>query len=489
MAELQKKDFIDGSTLNKSSVGQFSGKTRIDIVGLKIKKGLPFYKGSSINGQKVYGQDLIGSDGKKPSMKNWPYTLVYGQSKTAPAKSFKSEKITKFFKDEDFGGGGSRAKQADNTGPTESGCAYYCSLAFNVIKRKLKKEDATKVNLNKAASYVQATSSLSDFLKNGPEDWHEENVYINTANAVYEKFGKKFKGTVYCHRGSKFMTKLYDAFKKAKKLDEVEDKLAPGSFNNDKWNPGDIWLSTYNTSSDPLEECRNLVDLKKCVIKFAGMDGNETETKLLAVSLKKPGNPKKAVFKEYNTKTRTNYKDGSVSYDGFSFGKTGDFFSSNDVYLYMGKQDVQFRAFNTTSGWQGNIIGTGALGGKIGGGNINFYMKKAGLKSISASTTDFKETTTGMLKQKDYELLFDLYQKYFSKQAVKSPVPMIESFKAFEKERKAKDTNFTWQKLMGMRMIDEIESAKPSAQKKVATEILRYAASNTDISTYFIKIE
>jgi len=201
MAELQKKDFIDGSTLNKSSVGQFSGKTRIDIVGLKIKKGLPFYKGSSINGQKVYGQDLIGSDGKKPSMKNWPYTLVYGQSKTAPAKSFKSEKITKFFKDEDFGGGGSRAKQADNTGPTESGCAYYCSLAFNVKKGLLKKEDCSKANLKKAAAFVKATSTLDHFLKNGPDDWHEENVYINTANAVYEKFKNKFNGTVYCHRG------------------------------------------------------------------------------------------------------------------------------------------------------------------------------------------------------------------------------------------------------------------------------------------------
>lgn len=489
MAELQKKDFIDGSTLNKSSVGQFSGKTRIDIVGLKIKKGLPFYKGSSINGQKVYGQDLIGSDGKKPSMKNWPYTLVYGQSKTAPAKSFKSEKITKFFKDEDFGGGGSRAKQADNTGPTESGCAYYCSLAFNVKKGLLKKEDCSKANLKKAAAFVKATSTLDHFLKNGPDDWHEENVYINTANAVYEKFKNKFNGTVYCHRGSKFMTDLYDAFKKAKKLDEKEDQLAPGSFNNDKWNPGDIWLSTYAVNEKPLEECRNLIDLKKCVIKFAGMDGNETETKLLAVSLKKPGNPKKALLKEYNTKTRTNYKDGSVSYDGFSYGKTGDFFSSNDVYLYMGKQDVQFRAFNTTSGWQGNIIGTGALGGKIGGGNIDFYMKKAGMKSISAKPNEFKETTTGMLKPKDYELLFELYKKYFSKQSVKSPVPKIDSFTTFKKNIKEKGSNFAWQKLMGMRMIDEIESSKPKSQKIVATEILRYAASNTEISTYFIKIE
>ena len=134
------------------------------------------------------------------------------------------------------------------------------------------------------------------------------------------------------------MNKLYEAFNKAKKLDEKEDRLAPGSFNNDKWNPGDIWLSSYSTSSDPLKECRNLSDLKKCVIRFAGKDGNQEKTELLAVSLKKPGDPKKAKVKEFNTKTRTNYKDGEVSYDGFSYGKTGDFLNlMTFIYIWVDK--------------------------------------------------------------------------------------------------------------------------------------------------------
>ena len=94
-----------------------------------------------------------------------------------------------------------------------------------------------------------------------------------------------------------------------------------------------------------------------------------------------------------------------------------------------------------------------------------------------------------MLKKQDYQLLFDLYTKYYKKQSKKSPVDLITDFGKFERLRKAKGTHFAWQKLMGMRLVDAIESAAVSKRKIVATEILRYAASNTDISTYFIKIE
>ena len=242
-----------------------------------------------------------------------------------------------------------------------------------------------------------------------------------------------------------------------------------------------------------MKECRNFAELKQCVLEYAGADGRKDKTELLAVSLKKPGNPNKALLNEYNTKTRSNYKKGEVTYDGFSFGKTGDFFSSNDVYLYMGGKDVQFRAFNTTTGWQGNIIGTGALGGKIGGGNIDYYLVNSGISSISARPGgEFKETTTGMLKPQDYKLLHQLYMSYFAKQSRKvdpKKFDFIDDFGAFEKMRKSKGNNFAWQKLMGMRLINALETSTRPKRNNVATEIIRYAASNTDISTYFIKVE
>ena len=145
-------------------------------------------------------------------------------------------------------------------------------------------------------------------------------------------------------------------------------------------------------SDQPLKSYLTLPELKQAVLEGAGEDGRTIQTKILGVSLKKPGNSKKAILEKYNTKDRSNYKDGSVSYNGFTYGKKGDFFSSADVYFYIGGKEVKFRAFNTTRNWQGNIIGTGALGGKVGGGNIDYFLKKSKLKSISKSTNRWNET-------------------------------------------------------------------------------------------------
>ena len=286
------------------------------------------------------------------------------------------------------------------------------------------------------------------------------------------------------------MNNLYEAFKSAKKLDVKEDNLAPGSFNNDKWNPGDIWLSTFNPNSQPLKNCRNFTELKQCVLDFSGQNGRDPKTELLAVSLKKPGDSKKAILNEYNTKTRTNYKKGEVKYDGFSYGKTGNFFSSNDVYIYVGGKSVQFRAFNTSKSWQGNIIGSGALGGKIGGGNIDYYLRQSGIGTLGPRN-GFQEVLTSQLKSTDYKLLYSLYVKYWAKQSKVQykTFPLISSFATFEKMRKETGTYFAWQKLMSMRMIDLIQSASKAKANFFATELVRYAASNTDISTYFIKVE
>jgi len=59
----------------------------------------------------------------------------------------------------------------------------------------------------------------------------------------------------------------------------------------------------------------------------------------------------------------------------------------------------------------------------------------------------------------------------------------------FKKDLGEKGGVFIWQKYMGLRLIDAMQSASKKAASLVATEMLRYAASNTDISTYFIKIK
>ena len=159
----------------------------------------------------------------------------------------------------------------------------------------------------------------------------------------------------------------------------------------------------------------------------------------------------------------------------------------------MGSQDVQFRAFGTTTGWQGNIIGTGALGGKIGGGNVHYYLKNAKIKNWTntfGTTNDFKETTFNKIKTSDYKFMYEAYVKYINKQSkvAKFKVSKGYSFAQFKKDLDEKGGVFTWQKYMGLRLIDAMQSASKKAASNVATEMLRYAASNTDISLSLIHI-
>ena len=320
---------------------------------------------------------------------------------------------------------------------------------------------------------------------------------MKTANAVYEKYGTKFVGKVHCHRGSDFMKELYLAKKAAQVLDAKEDNLAPGSFSNDKWNPGDIWLSTYAKNSKPLQNCRNFNDLKKCVLDFAG-EGQLPDTKLLAVSLKKTGAAgDKAKVTEYNKwtdpKNRAHNKDGSITYKGFTFGKKGDFFSSNDIYIqFSGGQEMQMRAASTTSSWQGNLIGATAYGGKCGGGNVQFYVDQQG-GSITNNPTQKKanwsELSANQVKWKDFH---DLYVKYLPLQNIPGAdkfVPDELSEFTTAANKKSNKAAFKFGKNMGLMFIDAMENLSPIKRSLVCTEVVRYAASNTDLSSYFIKVE
>jgi hypothetical protein len=472
MAALKKPDFQ-----KTAKAGAFSGKTRTDIVFLKIEKGLPFILGDTANGKKVYGKSFNENE----------FQLTYAESNSEKSpRKFKTISITKVFKDEDFGGGGSRAKQADNTPITESGCAYYMSLVFNIIKRELKEEDCTDENLEKAKDYVKATTSLKDFKEKGPQDWFDEKVYMNTANAVYKEYKGKLQGTVYCHRGSSFMSSLYEAKKKALSVDQKEDRIAPGSFNDDKWNPGDIWLSSFPMSSQPLAESITWAEMNQKVLEYAGATTSVKTTKLLGVSLKKLA-PSGGKVDSYNLAKRKH--NVSVQFKSFKFGKTGDFFSSMDIYLKFSVAEVQLRAFNTTSAWQGEIKGAIAAGGKIGGGNLNYYLEKHAMKSIGYPNENSKKGVAWKemkYSEVDMTKMYDLYVKFNSFQSGKT-FPIV-SYTEFIQRADKKGKGFIFSKNMCLMFMNTFMETSPANRNKISTEIVRYAASNTDISSFFIKV-
>ena len=107
-------------------------------------------------------------------------------------------------------------------------------------------------------------------------------------------------------------------------------------------------------------------------------------------------------------------------------GKTGDFFKSQDIYIKIAGKEVQFRTFGGTTSWQGEIKGASAAGGRIGGGNIDFYCKEVFNKGIygeqgteAGYLAAFKRGESNGDSQKR---MYNLYKKYNSKSLPMQPL-------------------------------------------------------------------
>ena len=189
----------------------------------------------------------------------------------------------------------------------------------------------------------------------------------------------------------------------------------------------------------------------------------------------------------YNSSERKH--NVSVKFKGFRFGKTGDFFSSMDIYLQFDVAEVQLRAFNTTNAWQGEIKGLSAAGGKIGGGNLNYYLEKHAKKSIGYSDNNrvkgaaWKEMPAKKVNLSEMYAIYSQMNEYQS--GKKFPVV---SFDEFVARANKKGSGFIFSKNMCLMFIQNFLAVKQEIRNNISTEIVRYAASNTDISSFYIKV-
>ena len=239
-------------------------------------------------------------------------------------------------------------------------------------------------------------------------------------------------------------------------------------------------------NAKPLNESQNWHELNQKVLDFAGELKRNNQTSLLGVSLKKLGDTGGKVEK-YNLAKRKHNE--SVKFKEFTFGKNGDFFSSIDVYIRFDVAEVQLRAFNSTSAWQGEIKGLSAAGGKIGGGNLNYYLEKHARKSIGYPRENrprgrsWSETPASKV---DLKKMYDLYITMMKLQSVKK-LPVV-SRPEFIKRAKAKGASFIFSKNMCLMFLSSFISSSPQVRNNISTEIVRYAASNTDVSSFFVKV-
>lgn len=495
MAALQLKHFKENK---KASSGPYKGQTYKSILDSKIKDKSQFTIGTQDSSNKVYGhswnQDKTGA-----------ITISYKASKTA-TKPSGTKPISAFFKDGDFGGGKGSGGGAQDTTWTESLQCYYLSLLYNTSEKVLTEKNTSLAKLKTQEKYCftyDKTRKLTatDCFENTPEDWFTKQVFIKTANAVYSStIGSKFKNkTVYFHRGSPFMNSVYKSKKEAQKFDKNNNNpmIAPGTFSDDKWNPGDIWMTVKSPDEkDPFVDNKKYIETPKewTKLREAVID-NAEDKKTLGISLKKVEGTK-ATVTPFNTRKRTHNK--KVTYKGFKFGQTGDFFNSADIYMYFSEDAVmQLRATATTSSWQGEMKGKYAAGGKIGGGNVNFYVesnfkKSIGFNIIKQNWSETKYTSANLNN------MYNLYKTYINKQMPGTPKQKVETLEEFKKKANSyvnpkgqkSAPAFYFGKYMCLLFLESISAETPPNEKlhRFATDIVRYATSNTDISTYFIKV-
>lgn len=382
-----------------------------------------------------------------------------------------------------FSGKGGSGGGAEATALTESMQCFFCSLAVNTLNRKLKPGDITKQNLKTAGQFCHTDRTLEKCLKDGPADWMDSNVYLEIANVFYAEYKKKFSGKVHFHRGSSFMNNLYAAKAEVHKADKKSDSpQAPGSFGNDKWNPGDIWASSFSPTSKPLSDYTDSwFSLNSAVAKLSGVLSGKTQ--LLGISLKKALKPSITKYRDPQAKPKVD-----VKYKGFLFGKNGDFFSSNDMYIHASAGEMQCRTFGGTTSWQGEIKAKLAAGGKIGGGNIDFYSQQVFDESIydTAGTeagllSRAKKNSTSFLKE-----FYKLYKSVNNKQVNNGTKTL--SYDKFVELVKKQNQNFINSKYICLILANILVDASATKRNKFVNQLWRYAGSDTDQSSFYIKI-
>jgi hypothetical protein len=430
--------------------GPYKGMSRSLIIKKKIADGREF---TLNNGGKVKGT-------------NWDektLTLFVGTRKIS---------LKEIKKDADFGGGGSGAG-ADVTAIVECGQALVCSLVYNVLKRPIEWEDLKLDLLEKAMTYCDLSDSLDAIIEKSPPEWVQS--YVKSANILYKNY-KMIGSPVYFHRGSKFMNEVYGSKKIVYDNDKKsKNPQAPGSFSDDKWNPGDIWMTTLRTV--PKISSESWAALNKDIYDLA------RAKKLVGVSLKKVGSS--AHIEEYNALSVKQTKD--YNYGGFRVTSASErgafppFFNSIDLYMTVGDKEIQFRATSGEASWQGEIKGATAAGGKIGGGNVNFYLKKYTGEGVFVKE---EKEVINFTKSKDFfKEFYRLYKKHFD-----GKVLSYEDFVINANLKQKESAGYLFSKYINMKFIDIFLSATGSTRNKIATDFLRYAASNTDQSSFFVKI-
>ena len=352
------------------------------------------------------------------------------------------------------GGGAALTKLA------ESAQAVYAAVAFG-LGRTIKDEDITTENVEKYKNLYDVDGKLTEILNHLPGIWMESSIL--GANELYDKF-KNLKGVKF-HRGGKVVENIENQFKRIKSKEGVRMDI-------NKWSPADIYITTPQYDPKCLEDEKSIKGLNQCMNERI----NPKDPKMFGVSLKKMSNNASLKLLNFDKKDAT-----EKEFDGIEM--TWD---SKDMYiLFKDGTKIQFRGFSgdNLSGWQGEVKGSKANQGKIGGGPINLL-----LKIHNESLVDIKVATKLKNKNERGDVIDNL------KKGLKTLLGTKFKEEDFlNMQTKMKENQFlawVYSKSQGVQLAEIIDSITNKTKKdQLCEDFYLYANSRSAIASPYYKLE
>ena len=362
---------------------------------------------------------------------------------------------------------------------TESAQALYCALRFNVLNSDIPLSDSSAINtadFQTAWNSCDCDATLEEVLA-VEGDWQKS--CILGANKLYKAFKSPPKNYYKFYRGSGVDALINQAYLKVKNEEPLE--TVPGS--EDKWNPADIWIakSDFDSSLIPKAASKGLVlNLNQFLVEQFSTTPYQT---LAGISLKQiKSSANIAVVNQSSVLERAK---------GIGFKGYRSTYKSIDVYVDMGKGEMQFRNFGSESsaGWQGEISGGGAPAqGKMGGAEVWTILNRfgAGYKFDNQGTWRYSKDNARDISKENYDLMKtylpdELPQTFDQEQRV---ISEMVNGQINEKTPRS----YRYSKRLGLQVVDSLSNMKKEDADEAIKDIYLYASSQTKTSSIHWKL-
>lgn len=356
-------------------------------------------------------------------------------------------------------GGGSGAGAAV-TELGESAQCVYAAVAFG-LGRHITNSDITPDNVKKFEGKFSVDGNLDKIMNEMNDEWIQSSIL--GANELWDKF-KGLKNGIVFHRGDKTVNHIENQFKRIKKIERIRIDI-------NKWSPADIYVTTPKYDPKCLEDEKSLKGLNQCMNERI----NPADPKMFGVSLKKMSGSASLKVLNFDKKDATEKK----------FDKVEMTQESKDVYInFTDGTRIQFRGFSgdSLSGWQGEVKGSKANQGKIGGGPTNLLLKIHDQKLIDvnvASKLKNKSQRGTVISNLKENLKLVLKNKYNESEITKMQIDMTE----------AKFLAWAYSKSQGMELAAILNSMNGNIRNQVCEDFYLYANSQSSISSPYYKLE